>query len=143
MVDNSDGDIAAHYEYDPFGNEITSIGDLAQSNVYRFSTKYYDEEVNLYYYGYRYYSPELGRWINRDPLYESGGLNLQSFIFNNSVSFIDLLGLKIKCCGIDKYLKDNSVTAYSVEGDIYKWSGNPLSINNFLPTFILAIICFW
>jgi len=38
----------------------------------RFSTKYTDDETGLVYYGYRYYSPELGRWINRDPLGDSG-----------------------------------------------------------------------
>ena len=36
----------------------------------RFSTKYYDAETDLYYYGYRYYSPSLGRWISRDPIKE-------------------------------------------------------------------------
>ena len=36
----------------------------------RFSTKYYDAETDLYYYGYRYYSPSLGRWISRDPITE-------------------------------------------------------------------------
>ena len=36
----------------------------------RFSTKYYDAEADLYYYGYRYYSPSLGRWISRDPIKE-------------------------------------------------------------------------
>ncbi len=44
-------------------------------------------------YGYRYYSPELGRWINRDPLGEDVGANLTSFVFNNSLSGLDLLGL--------------------------------------------------
>lgn len=36
----------------------------------RFSTKYYDAKADLYYYGYRYYSPSLGRWISRDPIKE-------------------------------------------------------------------------
>ncbi len=37
-----------------------------------FSTKYTDTEFDspLYYYGYRYYSPELGRWLSRDPINE-------------------------------------------------------------------------
>ena len=48
----------------------------------RFSTKYYDAETDLYYYGYRYYSPSLGRWISRDPIEEEGGLNLRLKIIN-------------------------------------------------------------
>ncbi|NEP84442.1 MAG: hypothetical protein F6K39_43830, partial [Okeania sp. SIO3B3] len=38
------------------------------SNVFRFSTKYLDVESGLYYYGFRYYVVELGRWVSRDPL---------------------------------------------------------------------------
>ena len=30
---------------------------------------------------YRYYSPELGRWINRDPIGERGGANLYGMVF--------------------------------------------------------------
>jgi hypothetical protein len=37
-----------------------------------------DDEVALYYYGYRYYSPELGRWMSRDLIEEKGGINLFS-----------------------------------------------------------------
>ena len=48
----------------------------------RFSTKYYDAETDLYYYGYRYYSPSLGRWISRDPIEEEGGVNLYNCNYN-------------------------------------------------------------
>ena len=45
------------------------------------------------YYGYRYYSPSLGRWFNRDLIMEYGGLLLYSFYINNTVNYIDWLGL--------------------------------------------------
>ena len=32
------------------------------------STKYLDKETGLYYYGYRFYNPSLGRWPSRDPI---------------------------------------------------------------------------
>ena len=64
--------IAAHYEYDPFGNTIRSSGAYAGANPFRFSTKYWDPETTLYYYGFRYYDPTTGRWPNRDPLSELG-----------------------------------------------------------------------
>ena len=35
------------------------------------STKYLDKETGLYYYGYRFYNPSLGRWPSRDPIEES------------------------------------------------------------------------
>ncbi|MCD4779628.1 MAG: hypothetical protein K8S27_03650, partial [Candidatus Omnitrophica bacterium] len=53
MLNSSTGAIEAHYEYDPYGNEIQATGAVASSNPYRFSTKYLDDEFNLYYYGYR------------------------------------------------------------------------------------------
>ncbi len=43
--------------------------------------------------GYRYYNPQIGRWINRDPIEERGGLNLYAFVGNGSISITDYLGL--------------------------------------------------
>ena len=114
MVNAADGTIAAHYEYDPFGNEVVARGSEAGNNPFRFSTKYFDFEIGLYYYGYRYFSPELGRWINRDPIEEIGSqkiisavkfikidaeyfdssINLYALNSNNNFNKIDLLGLK-------------------------------------------------
>jgi len=70
LVDRADGSIDAKYEYDAYGNTIIKSGAFADDNPYRFSTKYFDEASSLYYYGYRYYSPRLGRWLNRDPIEE-------------------------------------------------------------------------
>ncbi|MCP4346877.1 MAG: RHS repeat-associated core domain-containing protein, partial [Desulfobacterales bacterium] len=78
LANAADGSIAAHYEYDPFGNIIKAEGEYKDSNPYRFSTKYFDAETGLIYYGFRHFSPELGRWINRDPLEELGSMILRN-----------------------------------------------------------------
>jgi hypothetical protein len=39
------------------------------------------------------YAPEIGRWPNRDPMEEGGGLNLQNFVDNSPVSASDAYGL--------------------------------------------------
>ena len=57
----------ASYRYDPFGNTISQSGSLANDNVYRFSSKEIHVYSGMYYYGYRFYDPNLQRWINRDP----------------------------------------------------------------------------
>jgi len=93
MVNNIGGAIAAHYEYDPYGNSILATGSQAAGNPYRFSTKYLDSEYNLYYYGYRYYDPATGRWLSRDPIGEQGGLNVYGFVNNNPTLYVDALGL--------------------------------------------------
>jgi RHS repeat-associated protein len=43
--------------------------------------------------GLRYYNPGLGRWINRDPIEERGGLNVYGFVVNDGVNSWDYLGL--------------------------------------------------
>jgi len=47
----------------------------------------------MFYYGFRYYEPETGRWASRDPIEEDGGLNLYAFVGNDGVNAWDLLGL--------------------------------------------------
>ena len=87
------GSLVAEYAYDAFGNTISSSGSMASVFPHRFSTKYYDTETDLYYYGYRYYSPSLGRWISRDPIGENDGLGLFLSCRNNLLASIDRLGL--------------------------------------------------
>lgn len=66
---------------------------LAKSPPFRFSQKYLDDSTDWYYYGYRYYSPDLGRWPSRDPIGEDGGLNLYAYVRNASMNEMELLGL--------------------------------------------------
>ena len=44
-------------------------------------------------YGFRYYSPEMGRWVNRDPIEERGGVNFYGMVGNDAMNKIDVLGL--------------------------------------------------
>lgn len=111
---DSEGDIVAHYEYSPFGVIWRTDGPGAASLPFRFSTRYQDSVPNSYYYGYRYYSSTIGRWISRDPKGELSFSLLVSemsengrkkkghvaahctpyeFVENNPSSSIDVLGL--------------------------------------------------
>jgi RHS repeat-associated protein len=87
--------VDAAYEYDPFGRTVRATGPTALSNPFRFSTKFTDEETGLVYYGYRYYDPMLGRWVNRDPIEERGGRNLYRMCTNNIVCMTDFLGREV------------------------------------------------
>jgi RHS repeat-associated protein len=90
---NEQGSVVAVYTYDAFGATIASSGSMTAQLRFRFSTKYYDPELSLYYYGYRFYDPILHRWLNRDPIEEGGGLNLYAFCRNDGVNRGDLFGL--------------------------------------------------
>ncbi|MGI6495631.1 MAG: RHS repeat-associated core domain-containing protein [Kiritimatiellia bacterium] len=83
----------AEYTYDAFGRTIAATGSMADTFRHRFSTKYYETETGLYYYGYRFYAPKLMRWLNRDPIDEEGGLNLYGFCGNDSVNRLDAMGM--------------------------------------------------
>jgi RHS repeat-associated protein len=84
------------YDYDAFGKEIRSTALLPGSNPdnypLHYSTKYTDAETGLVYYGYRFYDPANGRWINRDPIEERGGLNLYAAMLNSSPNLVDADG---------------------------------------------------
>jgi len=85
--------MVATYEYTPYGALRASAGDYADDNPFRFSTKQWDDETGLGYWGYRYYSPTLGRWISRDPEQEMAGYNLYAYVLNQVMSSVDGLGL--------------------------------------------------
>ena len=94
---NSSGAVSARYRYDAFG-KVLSATDVDASgwvnhNIHGFSSKPTFGGTGLLYYGYRWYSPSLGRWINRDPIEERGGLNLYGFVGSDGVGKWDVLGL--------------------------------------------------
>jgi RHS repeat-associated protein len=89
------GATVAHYEYDPFGNDITpndKKGLLHEAFAHRFSTKPFDPTLSWYYYGYRWYDPLTGRWPSREPIGEQGGLNLYGFVRSDGINWVDILG---------------------------------------------------
>jgi RHS repeat-associated protein len=91
----TNGAVVAHYEFDAFGNTVAQSGALADAFAYRFSTKYTDVETGLVCYGFRYYSPELGRWVSREPIGETWCRNLYSFVDNQVPMAVDYLGLQM------------------------------------------------
>jgi RHS repeat-associated protein len=90
----SSGSPTALYEYSPFGELIRSTGSASRLNPFQFSTKYLDQETGLSYYGHRYYSASLGRWINRDPIEEEDGPNVYAFVMNKPLNAFDARGMQ-------------------------------------------------
>ncbi len=93
-VNLESGAVQAKFDYDPFGKPVwTDLSGTGELPPFRFSTKYEDAETGLVYYGFRYYTPELGRWMNRDPIEEDGGINLYGMVGNDAVNKWDRLGM--------------------------------------------------
>ncbi|MCW5550353.1 MAG: hypothetical protein KIT44_15430, partial [Opitutaceae bacterium] len=93
MIQASDGTLVAGYEYDAYGKTLRESGPYAEANPFRFATKYTDLDTELVYHDTRYYSPSLGRFINRDSIGEQGGLNLYAYISNRVPNAWDYLGM--------------------------------------------------
>ncbi len=109
----NDGTLVARYEYDPYGSVIgpdtdedgewqDDAGPYATENPIRFSTKYFDDETALGYWGYRYYSVQMGRWLSRDPLGDPDSENLYVYADNGTSNAIDALGLQVSQPAVDK-----------------------------------------
>ena len=59
---------------------------------FRAEGQYEDEETGLYYNTYRFYDPDIGRFITQDPISLSGGVNLYQFA-PNPLGWADPFGL--------------------------------------------------
>lgn len=86
----ADGYIKSAYTYTPFGSVISS-GNVEQP--IQWSSEFYDDELAMVYYNYRYYCPEYSAWISRDP--EETTYAKYNFL-HNMYAMNDFLGLAIE-----------------------------------------------
>jgi RHS repeat-associated protein len=83
--------IVGRYDYDPYGRSNTVVN--TNNPNYNFTGLYQHAKSGLDMAVYRFYDPDLGRWLNRDPSGESGGLNLYAYGANNPSNLTDMAGL--------------------------------------------------
>ncbi len=109
VVTNVSAGVISRHDYMPFGEELgsgvggrtTGMGfGVADGIRQKFTSKERDTETGLDYFGARYYSSGLGRFIEADPLMASGrasapqSWNRYSYVLNNPLKLIDLNGLE-------------------------------------------------
>ena len=123
----------ALYEYRSYGGLVTSEGNMAQENKFRFSCEYMDDELGLIYYNYRHLNPRDGRWISRDPIAEQGGWNLFAFVNNNGIINFDYLGkgyLARRPLAHTAFTHDGE-KYYTIHGHVYKAEGLSIQHSHF------------
>jgi RHS repeat-associated protein len=103
-VVDTEGAVVERYRFSAFGLRTVLAPDFIPRAVsdyewdFGFKGQFLDLDTGYYNYGYRYYSPELGRWLSRDPIGERGGINLYAIASNTPNNRLDYLGLIDDLC---------------------------------------------
>jgi RHS repeat-associated protein len=88
LVTDENKTIVSAVTYHPFGESSTEHG--SENHLYTGKEK---DSSGLYYYGARYYDPEIGRFITRDQNYgkisQPQALNKYTYCINNPIRYID------------------------------------------------------
>jgi RHS repeat-associated protein len=92
-----DGSIARRLVYEPYGKAVapTASSD-AKVPTFGFTGQRFEQGLGLYDYGARWYDPELGRFLQPDPIvpqpFDPQSLNRTSYVLNNPLARIDPSG---------------------------------------------------
>jgi len=91
-ITDSNGEVVNTYAYSPEG--LVGVQETIP-NPFQYVGRFgvMAEGNGLYYMRARYYDPEVGRFINKDPIGYLGGLNLFTYTRNDFVNVVDPLGL--------------------------------------------------
>ena len=103
VITDQDGRQVASYEYTPYGgfakNSVIARSEAKQDEAltsHYFTGKELESTTGLYYYGARYYDPQLGRFITPDSIvqspYDPQSLNRYSYCRNNPINYVDPTG---------------------------------------------------
>ena len=126
---NAKGEAVWTAEYEAWGRiRQETVSDGLKADIpFRFQGQYYDEESGLHYNRFRYYDPEIGRFVSQDPIGLRGGTNLFEYA-PNPIIWVDPLGLsafscnKLTACGCKEILKSENVII-GKHGDMKKIGG--------------------
>ncbi|MGJ3443609.1 RHS repeat-associated core domain-containing protein, partial [Pseudomonas sp. Je.1.5.c] len=93
------GEMVWRADYQAWGQAQVRLSEAAQrrklDTALRFQGQYLDVETGLHYNRYRYYDPQVGRFVSADPIGYAGGLNLYQYA-PNPIAWTDPLGLESK-----------------------------------------------
>jgi len=117
-ISDRDGELVWQASYNPFGNISILFDNLSPSMNARSPGQYADTETGFYYNYFRDYDPELGRYVQSDPIGLAGGLNTYGYVDGDPVSHVDPLGLFVST--LDAYCMQAPADCVDIFTDIAK-----------------------
>ncbi|WP_311767276.1 RHS repeat-associated core domain-containing protein, partial [Burkholderia cenocepacia] len=109
LLTDDDGDVVWEASYKAWGEareviaRASKVAGMVAKNLLRFQGQQGDDETGLHYNRHRYYDPSSGRFVSKDPIGLSGGLNVYQYA-PNPIGWIDPLGLaRCPCDPCSKY----------------------------------------
>jgi RHS repeat-associated protein len=99
ILDLTSGDPLERYSYSAFGQRKVMDAGYSEraGSEYAWSSAFHgqfeDAETEWMNYGFRYYLAHDGRWLSRDILGESAGVNLYAAYQNSGINYTDIYGL--------------------------------------------------
>jgi RHS repeat-associated protein len=117
IVTDAQGNIKNESDFYPWGGELQFLAN--DSNHYKFTGKERDAESQLDYFGARYYSNGLGKFLTTDPknvalrhLLNPQKLNKYSYTINNPTSFLDPNGMEEVTIQLRAFIPPASVAGF-------------------------------
>lgn len=92
-ISDTSGNTVWQASYTPFGDIEITLDTLPENLTARFPGQYSDTTTGFYYNYFRDYDPELGRYIQSDPIGLAGGINTYGYVGGNPISYTDPSGL--------------------------------------------------
>ncbi|NQY37122.1 MAG: RHS domain-containing protein [Alteromonadaceae bacterium] len=92
VMTDSNATVVWRANYDPFGKADIVVEKV--TNNIRFPGQYFDQESGLHHNYFRDYDPDLGRYIQSDPIGLAGGINTYGYVDGNPISYVDPYGLR-------------------------------------------------
>ena len=112
-----DGQIVWQATYKAWGEvETLAVNEVAQN--LRFQGQYFDNETGLHYNTFRYYDPQVGRFITQDPIGLDGGTNLYKYV-PSPTGWIDPWGWECWSTARKNYWKNTAAEEMSKPVSIY------------------------